>query len=81
MAAYVTCPCNTKEHQNYLSTVQNFWGIYTKKWSCLQYTKCENILLYNLLLKLNSKDQSYKINYCVNYLQLNRLVFKNKTCF
>ena len=24
MAAYVTCPCNTKEHQNYLSIVQNF---------------------------------------------------------
>ena len=73
MAAQVTCPCNTKEHQNYLYILQNFWGIYTGKWSCLKHTKCQNILLYNLLLKLNSKDQSYKINYCVNHLQLNRL--------
>ena len=67
MAAHVTCPCNNKEHQNYLSI------LHTKKWSCLQHTKCQNILLYNLLLKLNSKDQSYKINYCVNHIQLNRL--------
>ena len=45
--------------------------------------KIQNIktLIYNLLFKLKSKDQSFKINYCVNYLQLNRLVFQNKTCF
>ena len=30
----------------------------------------------HLLFKLNSKDQSVKINYCVNYIQLNRLVSK-----
>ena len=30
MAAHVTHPCNTKEHQNYLRIFQNFWGIYTK---------------------------------------------------
>ena len=67
MAAYVTCPCNTKEHQNYLCIVQ--------------HTKCQNILLYNLLLNLNANNQSYKINDCVNYLQLNRLVFQNKDMF
>ena len=58
MAARVTWPCITKEHQNYLFILQNFSGIYTKKWSCLQHTKRQNILLYNLLLKLKSKDQS-----------------------
>ena len=30
MAAHVTCPCNTKEHQNYLYIFQNFWGTHTK---------------------------------------------------
>ena len=48
-------PINTKEHQNYLTIFQNYWGIYYiyKKWSCLQHTKCQNILIYNLLLELN----------------------------
>ena len=49
MAAHVTCPCNTKEHQNYLYTFQHFWGIYIKTWSCLQHAKYQNILIYNLL--------------------------------
>ena len=76
MAAHVTCPCNTKEHQNYLSIFQNFWSIYTKKWSCLQHTNCQNIIKYNLLKNKNSKDKSFKISYCFNYLQLNRLLFQ-----
>ena len=31
VAAHVTCPCNTKEHQNYLTIFQNYWGIYIYK--------------------------------------------------
>ena len=60
MAAHVTCSCNTKEHHNYFSKIS---GVYTQKKG-------------HLLFKLNSKDQSVKINYCVNYIQLNRLVSK-----
>ena len=45
-----------------------------------EHTKWQNILIYNLLFKLNSKHQSFKINYCANYLQLKaRHVFKNKS--
>ena len=71
MAAYVTCPCNTKEHQKYLSIFQNFWGIHTKN-----KQNCQNIIKYNLLKNKNSKDKSFKISYCFNYLQLNRLLFQ-----
>ena len=81
IAAPVTCPCNTKEHNNYVRIFQNFWGICTKQWPCLQHTKCQIILIYNLLFKLNSKAQSFKIDYCVNYLQLNRLVLKTRQVF
>ena len=38
MAARVTCPCNTKEHQNYLTIFQNYWGKYIQK----------NGLVYNM---------------------------------
>ena len=34
-----------------------------------------------MLLKLNSKDQSFKINYCLNYLQLIDLFFKIRHVF
>ena len=44
--------------------IPKFLGYIYKKWSYLQYTKCQNILIiYNLLFKRNSKDQSFKINY------------------
>ena len=38
------------------------------------HKKCQNVLTYTLLFKLKSKYESFKINYCVNYLQLSRLV-------
>ena len=43
-------------------------GYLYKKCSCLQHTKCQNILIYNFLFKHKSKDQSYKINYTFNGL-------------
>ena len=45
MVGNVTCPCNTKEHQNFLSIFENFWGFYTKKWSYFQHKNCQNINL------------------------------------
>ena len=38
MADHLTCPCNTKEHQNYLTIFQNYWGKYIQK----------NGLVYNM---------------------------------
>ena len=38
-------------------------------------------MIYNFLLEHNWKEQSFEINYCVNYLQLNNLVYQSKTCF
>ena len=63
--------------------IPKFMKYLYKKWSCLQHVKYQNILIYNLLFKLNPKEQSFEINYCVtvNYLQLNRIAFQNKTCF
>ena len=50
MAARATCPCNTKEHQIYLTVFQNYWGIYIYK----------NGLVYNIQ---NVKTYQYIICY------------------
>ena len=50
-----------------------------KKCYCLQHTKSQNISIYNLLFKHNSKKYLKLIS--VNYPQLNTLLFQSKTCF
>ena len=69
-------------------SIKNIWlaseitGVYIyKKWFYLGHENCQNILIYNFLLEHNWKDYSFEINCCVNYLQLNSLVYQNKTCF
>ena len=61
MAAHVTCPCNTEDHQNYLYIFQNFCGTHTKIWSCLQHTKCQKILIIIYYLSSTQNTNHLKL--------------------
>ena len=59
-----------------MSIFQNFWGIYTEKSSCLQHTKCQSILIYNLLFNLTQKTNHLKLIAMLITFNLIDLFFK-----
>ena len=54
------------------------WVYIYIKWSCLQHTKCQNILIYNFLWSLTEKTNHLKLITGLNTLNLTALFIKTR---